>query len=122
MAEFDIGKRCSFSDCGRLDFLPIYCNFCKHVFCKNHISGDSHNCEHNQDNYVLNPGTVDGYMCTIGDCTKSERVPVKCPCCKLNFCLKHRHCDDHDCIQCLYTKAEKVRDGPAIIVQQMLGL
>lgn len=36
-------------------------------------------------------------VCSLSRCKKRELVPVTCPECRLNFCLKHRHAQDHDC-------------------------
>lgn len=38
----NIGKNCY--KCNQLDFLPFYCEFCKHVYCSNHRSLDVHDC------------------------------------------------------------------------------
>ena len=32
------------------------------------------------------------------DCKKCNQVPIKCMKCQLNFCLKHRYQESHDCI------------------------
>lgn len=35
--------------------------------------------------------------CTFKTCKKKEMIPVLCDSCNLNFCLKHRHPQDHEC-------------------------
>uniref|UniRef100_A0A0B7AP45 AN1-type domain-containing protein n=1 Tax=Arion vulgaris TaxID=1028688 RepID=A0A0B7AP45_9EUPU len=35
--------------------------------------------------------------CSKKGCKQKELVPVKCESCRLNFCLRHRHEQDHDC-------------------------
>lgn len=35
--------------------------------------------------------------CSNKGCKIKEIVPVLCPECTLNFCLKHRHTTDHKC-------------------------
>lgn len=35
--------------------------------------------------------------CSFQNCKKRELVPFSCSQCKLNFCLKHRHFDIHNC-------------------------
>ncbi|EDV20529.1 uncharacterized protein TRIADDRAFT_50976 [Trichoplax adhaerens] len=35
--------------------------------------------------------------CSLKGCKMIELVPVVCPSCKKNFCLKHRHEQDHNC-------------------------
>ncbi|GAB5584067.1 AN1-type zinc finger protein 1 [Prionailurus iriomotensis] len=37
------------------------------------------------------------YPCSFRDCAERELVPVKCPYCEKNFCLRHRHQSDHEC-------------------------
>ena len=41
-----LGKNCEKSDCNRLDFLPIKCNFCSEYFCSEHSPPDHHSCAH----------------------------------------------------------------------------
>ncbi|XP_044289550.1 AN1-type zinc finger protein 2A [Varanus komodoensis] len=40
----DLGKHCSEKTCKQLDFLPLKCNACEEVFCKNHIAYNRHKC------------------------------------------------------------------------------
>ena len=35
--------------------------------------------------------------CNFKNCKKKELIPFTCSVCKINFCLKHRHFNDHDC-------------------------
>lgn len=35
--------------------------------------------------------------CSAVKCKQKELMPIVCPKCKLNFCLRHRHPQDHDC-------------------------
>uniref|UniRef100_A0A8D8RV19 AN1-type zinc finger protein 2B n=1 Tax=Cacopsylla melanoneura TaxID=428564 RepID=A0A8D8RV19_9HEMI len=35
--------------------------------------------------------------CSVKSCKGRELIPVKCYQCTLNFCLKHRHPNDHNC-------------------------
>nr|XP_012375319.3 AN1-type zinc finger protein 1 isoform X2 [Dasypus novemcinctus] len=37
------------------------------------------------------------YPCSFKDCAERELVPVICPYCEKNFCLRHRHQSDHEC-------------------------
>ncbi|ORY87171.1 hypothetical protein LY90DRAFT_498412 [Neocallimastix californiae] len=41
----DLGKQCHLKECKQLDFLPFTCEYCKHVFCKEHWKPESHRCE-----------------------------------------------------------------------------
>ncbi|XP_040297544.1 AN1-type zinc finger protein 2A isoform X1 [Bufo bufo] len=40
----DLGKHCSEVTCKQLDFLPMTCDACEDVFCKDHITYDQHKC------------------------------------------------------------------------------
>ncbi|KAL3085234.1 hypothetical protein niasHS_010303 [Heterodera schachtii] len=45
MAEFpDSGKHCSVPDCRQLDYLPITCDACSRILCKQHRTYDAHSC------------------------------------------------------------------------------
>ncbi|KAF6101721.1 zinc finger AN1-type containing 1 [Phyllostomus discolor] len=37
------------------------------------------------------------YPCSYKECVEKELVPVICPYCEKNFCLRHRHQSDHEC-------------------------
>ncbi|CAF1450188.1 unnamed protein product [Adineta ricciae] len=39
-----IGKHCSVKSCNRLDFLPMKCDACAAILCKDHIKYDEHQC------------------------------------------------------------------------------
>ncbi|XP_037544703.1 AN1-type zinc finger protein 2A isoform X2 [Nematolebias whitei] len=40
----DLGEHCSEKTCKRLDFLPMRCDACKEIFCKDHITYANHKC------------------------------------------------------------------------------
>ncbi|KAG8557925.1 hypothetical protein GDO81_016783 [Engystomops pustulosus] len=40
----DLGEHCSEVTCKQLDFLPMKCDACEDVFCKDHITYDQHKC------------------------------------------------------------------------------
>ncbi|NP_001086833.1 zinc finger, AN1-type domain 2A L homeolog [Xenopus laevis] len=40
----DLGRHCSETTCKQLDFLPLKCDACEELFCKNHITYDQHKC------------------------------------------------------------------------------
>jgi len=47
MAQFaDLGKHCSRPDCNQQDFLPITCDLCQKVHCRDHAAYDAHECPH----------------------------------------------------------------------------
>jgi len=64
-----LGQHCSVTTCNRLDFLPMKCDACGIVLCKDHIKYDEHKC----------PSAH----------RKNVQVPV-CPLCNKAVPLKHR--------------------------------
>ncbi|KAL2085955.1 hypothetical protein ACEWY4_019275 [Coilia grayii] len=98
MAELDIGKHCEIKDCNQKDFLPFTCDACSGVFCLNHRSRESHSCSqvHEQQEVVVSNSFI-SYQCAFQDCNGKELVAVICCHCEKNFCLVHRHQDDHQC-------------------------
>ncbi|KAL2100774.1 hypothetical protein ACEWY4_002535 [Coilia grayii] len=40
----DLGEHCSEKSCKRLDFLPMRCDACQEIFCKDHITYANHKC------------------------------------------------------------------------------
>ncbi|XP_039531012.1 AN1-type zinc finger protein 2A isoform X1 [Pimephales promelas] len=40
----DLGEHCSEKTCKRLDFLPMKCDACEEIFCKDHITYANHKC------------------------------------------------------------------------------
>ncbi|KAG8544902.1 hypothetical protein GDO81_021632 [Engystomops pustulosus] len=40
----DLGKHCSEPTCKQLDFLPLKCDACEQIFCKDHITYALHSC------------------------------------------------------------------------------
>ncbi|KAG5280149.1 hypothetical protein AALO_G00085520 [Alosa alosa] len=40
----DLGAHCSEMSCKRLDFLPMRCDACEEIFCKDHITYANHKC------------------------------------------------------------------------------
>lgn len=40
----EFGKQCAYKDCKQLDFLPVECDNCRAMFCKDHSRFDSHQC------------------------------------------------------------------------------
>jgi len=41
--------------------------------------------------------TKTAFRCSFGKCKKKEWIEVKCEKCQMNFCLLHRHPQDHNC-------------------------
>ncbi|KAH8829696.1 hypothetical protein DL96DRAFT_1708816 [Flagelloscypha sp. PMI_526] len=48
-----IGEHCALPQCNVLDFLPIQCPSCNAIFCRHHISMDSHSCFKSDDSDPL---------------------------------------------------------------------
>nr|CAG4638633.1 EOG090X0APF [Cyclestheria hislopi] len=40
-----LGKHCSEKSCNQLDFLPMKCDACQQIFCKDHIRYQLHSCQ-----------------------------------------------------------------------------
>lgn len=40
----DLGKHCTDPTCKQLDYLPLKCDACENIFCREHISYKSHSC------------------------------------------------------------------------------
>lgn len=40
----DLGEHCTEKSCKRLDFLPMRCDACEEIFCKDHITYANHKC------------------------------------------------------------------------------
>ncbi|XP_033626264.1 AN1-type zinc finger protein 1-like [Asterias rubens] len=98
MAEVDIGKHCSVKTCKQLDFLPFQCSACSGIFCLDHRSLDNHNCSQVNITHEYNPlDAPTSYGCCFSECKERELIPVCCEHCRQNFCLSHRHQQDHEC-------------------------
>jgi len=130
----DLGRHCSYSFCNRLDFLPVKCDACEKLFCKDHVRYDDHNCQFAYKKNVQVPvcplcnrpvpvskgetpdlivsAHIDrdcqsdpakkkrkaySNRCSFSKCKVKELIPVVCQVCRRNFCLRHRHPQDHDC-------------------------
>jgi predicted nucleic acid binding AN1-type Zn finger protein len=99
-----IGSHCSYKECNRLDFLPIKCDACTNLYCKEHASYLAHDCEkydaivEAQKKSAAILSDLSFYNCSFEECKNREMVPVVCDFCKLNFCMKHRNPEvDHKC-------------------------
>lgn len=123
-----LGSHCEVANCQQLDFLPFQCDMCKKTFCLDHSKYDDHNCEqYYKKNKIVpvcplcqqvvsvppgmdpnamverhinagcpRPKTKSSAKCTAPKC--QEKGVVTCKYCDEDFCLKHRHEQDHDCI------------------------
>ncbi|KDQ12328.1 hypothetical protein BOTBODRAFT_113153 [Botryobasidium botryosum FD-172 SS1] len=109
-----IGAHCSRPLCNDLDLLPIQCPHCRALFCRHHISQESHACSHT---VAKNPSDAASWerraVCTVQGCTKPalDSVVEKsatgespansglCSKCNGSFCVEHRYPDAHECIK-----------------------
>ncbi|XP_069456825.1 AN1-type zinc finger protein 1 [Ovis canadensis] len=98
MAELDVGRHCQVERCRRLDFLPFVCDGCSGVFCLEHRSRESHSCP---EVTVINERPESdpraSHPCSFTDCAERGLVPLMCPYCEKDFCLRHRRQSDHEC-------------------------
>lgn len=129
-----LGANCALTICKRLDFLPLKCDACSKLFCKDHIKYTDHSCEnsykkdfqvpvcplcnkpvpvprgeqpdikvgeHIDRDCQSDPAIAKrkAYLnrCSLKGCKQKELVPVRCDSCRQNFCLRHRHEQDHNC-------------------------
>lgn len=101
MTELLIGQHCSLQNCNILDFLPITCQYCKNIFCKEHFLPEKHFCVEVQKCEIELPkiNSVQRYECSVEGCAKAELAPVLCPMCQVMVCLGHRFQSDHGCIE-----------------------
>ncbi|XP_037094402.1 AN1-type zinc finger protein 2A-like [Pollicipes pollicipes] len=130
----DLGKHCSQSSCRQIDFLPVKCDACQNIFCKDHFTYAQHQCPsaykknvqvpvcplcsapvpiargalpdaavslHIDNDCASDPAVkkrkIYTNRCSKKGCKVKELVKVTCDSCMLNFCLSHRHAQDHDC-------------------------
>lgn len=115
----DLGKHCRV--CNTKDFLPFKCDFCNYFFCKEHRT--EHACTSanplSQSNTQTQTQThipapdrtrsnpthpipkkrkrLPRFKCDHENCRAKEKFAIKCFKCGLNFCLKHRYQDAHNC-------------------------
>ncbi|ODM92148.1 AN1-type zinc finger protein 2B [Orchesella cincta] len=82
---------------GKADEVSLYCHFRIHgdlpdIRVSRHIDAD---CK--SDTAVTRRTKVYNNRCSLKGCKQKELVPVLCDRCNLNYCLKHRHPQDHSC-------------------------
>ncbi|KAK6031140.1 hypothetical protein OSTOST_02715 [Ostertagia ostertagi] len=58
-------------------------------------------------------GPVRNFLCSYSECPGAESIKIVCPYCERNYCLKHRHADEHAC-ENRPEKAPKPRILPVI--------
>ena len=116
----DIGKQCSMEICKQLDFLPITCANCRRVFCKDHSSLDSHNCQCLKEPKVIKEfkGEIKP-KCNFEACDKS--VVTTCPVCDTEFCMDHRLELDHQCTKVYENHIEDSMQKTQALVASILA-
>ena len=95
-----LGTHCEYPECNTLDFLPIHCIHCSKTFCKKHGSAPDHSCVSLLQADSLAPSSSSSFLpCAYLNNCKSQKSPISftCSLCLKNFCVEHRHIDDHQC-------------------------
>jgi hypothetical protein len=95
-----LGTHCEYPECNTLDFLPIYCHHCSKTFCKQHGSAPNHSCVSLQQSDLLTSSNSSSFLpCAYLNNCKNQKSPISFTCllCLKNFCVEHRHVDDHQC-------------------------
>ncbi|CAF0719299.1 unnamed protein product [Adineta steineri] len=95
-----LGTHCQYPECNTLDFLPVHCIHCSKTFCKRHGSAPDHSCISLQQTNLLNSSTCSSFLpCAFVNGCKNQKGPISftCSLCLKNFCVEHRHIDDHEC-------------------------
>lgn len=86
----DLGKHCSLKECRRQDYLPFQCKYCQNFYCLDHRSITEHKCsKYRELTRKVVPKSSTKYYCIV--CQKNTKIEMKCPMCKKNTCLGHRH-------------------------------
>merc|ERR1711881_624439 len=105
MELYHIGHHCSLPECNKLDYLPFKCEKCSLKFCEDHWLVDQHSCVGKKEEDKSQPKTIKPKnknrkkknVCCLDGCEGHNLVPMLCNDCGLNFCVKHRFKDEHDC-------------------------
>jgi hypothetical protein len=95
-----LGTHCEYPECYTLDFLPVHCIHCSKTFCKRHGSAPDHSCVSLLQAGSSTPSNCSFFLpCAFLNGCKSQKSPISftCSLCLNNFCVEHRHIDDHHC-------------------------
>merc|ERR1711879_226450 len=107
-----LGTHCSLASCNRLDYLPFKCKHCVKNFCENHWKVGQHDCS-NAPVFHSDKASNQGQTkvksvkkkkakqnpCQMPNCNGFNLVRMGCGECGLNFCVKHRFPEDHECLR-----------------------
>jgi len=119
MAELLLGQHCSLDICQQLDFLPITCQYCKKLYCKEHFLPISHQCPAPPpDKKDVSGAPPSRYPCSVEGCGKAELAPVFCPDCGIMICLAHRHQSDHNCSE--FVPVKKIMTATKSLVENIV--
>ncbi|KAI6191463.1 hypothetical protein M3Y97_00230700 [Aphelenchoides bicaudatus] len=114
MAEFsDLSVHCSLESCRRLDFLPFLCKVCRSFYCGEHRF--DHGCKPTESQVLTVTKSDDGkfkqFLCSLNGCFEMEWIKMTCSYCDSHFCLKHKNCEDHECVGLIKPTKETARHG-----------
>lgn len=90
----NLGKRCSFIECGQLDFLPFHCDLCGKYYCLKHAKKDDHNCVLKIQGPVFKK-VILPKICSM--CGKKSIYAKRCTICSQYVCFYHMKPPLHQC-------------------------
>ena len=100
----NVGRKCEYSNCNTIDFLPFYCNSCHKYYCLQHKDYSSHQCDNDPFKSKLVKSKSKSkkvkskkYICNYPNCKETNIVEILCVNCKKHYCLKHRFKELHGC-------------------------
>jgi predicted nucleic acid binding AN1-type Zn finger protein len=126
MAEFpDLGQHCALPSCSKLDYTPYSCRMCNATFCTEHRF--SHGCpsvsasdiplERLAENEIKKQ-----FLCSLSGCFTYEYVKFHCEKCGMNYCVKHRQCEEHSCKGLTSAPSRKIDVSRSNLVPQSASI
>lgn len=102
----NLGQQCSWRECKQLDFLPVTCDNCRQIFCKEHYLTSAHDCKCLNEFFKKQTSiqTTEAYVCNHKECQEKSPIELLCKFCKVHFCISHRH---HGCRDDLLSSERK---------------
>jgi predicted nucleic acid binding AN1-type Zn finger protein len=100
--DINVGRHCQYVECGKLDFLPFQCPYCKLYFCLDHRQWSQHECQTPpRENKYTRPTVKNStkHKCCSKVCREKSSSMMKCTKCHQYVCLRHRYHDTHPCRQ-----------------------
>ena len=94
-------KESSCEFCKISNFLPYNCKLCQKLFCDEHKIPENHNCEVKKNDYIRIEAKKKKKKCIAQNCSVTLNLTniFTCKECGQDICLKHRHKENHNCIQ-----------------------